>query len=68
VEPGDQDVREGNGRQVKFEAKSFEQIRSTSSQVLNSSAAPDVLEYNKGNGHRGPDLQPGACLPTSTPQ
>src|SRR4051794_19002032 len=37
------------GATVKFEAKSFEQIRSTASQVLNSKAAPDILEYNKGN-------------------
>ena len=41
------------GAKVKFEAKSFEQIRSTSSQVLNSSAAPDVMEYNKGNATAG---------------
>jgi raffinose/stachyose/melibiose transport system substrate-binding protein len=32
------------GATVKFEPKSFEQIRSTASQVLNSDAAPDVLE------------------------
>ena len=31
------------GAKVKLEPKSFEQIRSTSSQVLNSDAAPDVL-------------------------
>src|SRR5664279_4621521 len=41
------------GATVKFEPKSFEQIRSTSSQVLNSDAAPDVLEYNKGNATAG---------------
>jgi raffinose/stachyose/melibiose transport system substrate-binding protein len=41
------------GATVKFEAKSFEQIRSTSSQVLNSSSAPDVMEYNKGNATAG---------------
>jgi raffinose/stachyose/melibiose transport system substrate-binding protein len=41
------------GAKVKFEAKSFEQIRSTSSQVLNSSQAPDVMEYNKGNATAG---------------
>jgi len=41
------------GAKVKFEPKSFEQIRSTSSQVLNSDAAPDVLEYNKGNATAG---------------
>ena len=41
------------GAKVKFEPKSFEQIRSTASQVLNSDAAPDILEYNKGNATAG---------------
>jgi raffinose/stachyose/melibiose transport system substrate-binding protein len=41
------------GATVKFEEKSFEQIRSTASQVLNSDAAPDLLEYNKGNATAG---------------
>ena len=41
------------GATVKYEAKSFEQIRSTASQVLNSNAAPDILEYNKGNATAG---------------
>ncbi|MET0992451.1 MAG: extracellular solute-binding protein [Lacisediminihabitans sp.] len=41
------------GAKVKFEAKAFEQIRSTASQVLNSNAAPDILEYNKGNATAG---------------
>jgi len=41
------------GAKVKFETKSFEQIRSTASQVLNSDQAPDVLEYPKGNGTAG---------------
>ncbi|MDY7541617.1 MULTISPECIES: extracellular solute-binding protein [unclassified Cryobacterium] len=41
------------GAKVKFEAKSFEQIRSTASQVLNSDQAPDILEYNKGNATAG---------------
>ncbi|WP_349903385.1 ABC transporter substrate-binding protein [Parafrigoribacterium humi] len=41
------------GAKVKYEAKSFEQIRSTASQVLNSNAAPDILEYNKGNATAG---------------
>jgi raffinose/stachyose/melibiose transport system substrate-binding protein len=41
------------GATVKFEEKSFEQIRSTASQVLNSDAAPDILEYNKGNATAG---------------
>ncbi|SEB87360.1 raffinose/stachyose/melibiose transport system substrate-binding protein [Paramicrobacterium humi] len=41
------------GATVEFEAKSFEQIRSTASQVLNSNEAPDILEYNKGNATAG---------------
>src|SRR5690625_5042247 len=38
---------------VEFEERSFEQIRQTASQVLNSDQAPDVLEYNKGNATAG---------------
>jgi raffinose/stachyose/melibiose transport system substrate-binding protein len=41
------------GAKVDFEAKGFEQIRSTASQVLNSDQAPDILEYNKGNATAG---------------
>lgn len=41
------------GAKVKFEAKAFEQIRTTASQVLNSDKAPDVMEYNKGNATAG---------------
>jgi raffinose/stachyose/melibiose transport system substrate-binding protein len=41
------------GAKVKFEAKSFQQIQSTASQVLNSNSAPDVMEYNKGNATAG---------------
>lgn len=44
---------EETGATVEFEEKSFEQIRSTASQVLNSDEAPDVLEYNKGNATAG---------------
>ncbi|MET0932531.1 MAG: extracellular solute-binding protein [Mycetocola sp.] len=44
---------EETGATVEFEAKSFEQIRSTASQVLNSNEAPDLLEYNKGNATAG---------------
>ncbi|WP_418606382.1 extracellular solute-binding protein [Georgenia sp. SUBG003] len=44
---------EETGATVEFEAKSFEQIRSTASQVLNSDEAPDILEYNKGNATAG---------------
>ena len=41
------------GAKVKFEAKSFQQIQSTASQVLNSNSAPDIMEYNKGNATAG---------------
>jgi raffinose/stachyose/melibiose transport system substrate-binding protein len=41
------------GAKVQFEAKAFEQIRTTASQVLNSDQAPDILEYNKGNATAG---------------
>lgn len=41
------------GAKVDFEAKGFEQIRSTASQILNSNQAPDILEYNKGNATAG---------------
>lgn len=41
------------GIKVKFEKKSFEQIRQNASQILNSDQAPDVIEYNKGNATAG---------------
>ena len=44
---------EETGVKVEFEKKSFEQIRQTASQVLNSDDAPDVMEYNKGNATAG---------------
>lgn len=44
---------EETGATVEFEEKSFEQIRSTASQVLNSNEAPDVMEFNKGNATAG---------------
>ena len=44
---------EETGATVEYEDKSFEQIRSTASQVLNSNEAPDLLEYNKGNATAG---------------
>ena len=44
---------EETGAKVEFEEKSFEQIRSTASQVLNSNEAPDILAYNKGNATAG---------------
>ncbi|MGO3884897.1 MAG: ABC transporter substrate-binding protein [Mycetocola sp.] len=44
---------EETGATVNLEEKSFEQIRSTASQVLNSNEAPDILEYAKGNATAG---------------
>ena len=44
---------EETGATVDFQEKSFEQIRQTASQSLNSEEAPDVLEYNKGNATAG---------------
>lgn len=41
------------GVPVEFEERSFEQIRQTASQVINSDEAPDILEYNKGNATAG---------------
>ncbi|MFJ1974608.1 ABC transporter substrate-binding protein [Streptomyces sp. NPDC087903] len=41
------------GVRVKFEEKGFEQIQKTAPMVLNSSDAPDLLEYNKGNATAG---------------
>ena len=51
------------GATVEFEEKSFEQIRSTASQVLNSDAAPDILEYNKGNATAGLLASQGLLAP-----
>lgn len=44
---------EETGATVEFEERSFEQIRSTASQVLNSDEAPDLMEFNKGNATAG---------------
>ncbi|MFF3937594.1 ABC transporter substrate-binding protein [Streptomyces phaeofaciens] len=41
------------GVKVKFEDKGFEQIQKTAPMVLNSSDAPDLMEYNKGNATAG---------------
>ena len=38
---------------VKFQLKTFEVMNNTGAQILNSNAAPDVTEYNKGNGTAG---------------
>lgn len=44
---------EKTGAKVKVEEKSFEQIQKTASQVLDTDAAPDLLEFNKGNATAG---------------
>lgn len=44
---------EETGAKVEFEQRSFEQIRTSASQILNSDQAPDVLEYPKGNATAG---------------
>ncbi|MDN3028674.1 extracellular solute-binding protein [Streptomyces sp. S.PB5] len=41
------------GVKVEFEEKGFEQIQKTAPMVLNSSDAPDVMEYLKGNASAG---------------
>src|SRR5690606_18467954 len=37
---------EETGATVEFEEKSFEQIQKTASQVLDTDAAPDLMEFN----------------------
>ncbi|MFG2788853.1 ABC transporter substrate-binding protein [Streptomyces sp. NPDC048419] len=41
------------GVKVKIEEKGFEQIQKTAPMILNSSDAPDIMEYNKGNATAG---------------
>ncbi|HKT05268.1 MAG TPA: extracellular solute-binding protein [Rugosimonospora sp.] len=41
------------GVEVKFEEKGFEQIQQNAAMILNSSDAPDIMEYNKGNATAG---------------
>ncbi len=41
------------GVTVKVETKTFEQLQKSAPMVLNSSNAPDILEYNKGNATAG---------------
>jgi raffinose/stachyose/melibiose transport system substrate-binding protein len=52
--------------QVVVEQKGFEQIRQTASMVLNSSEAPDVMEYNKGNATAGMLSQQGLLTDISS--
>ncbi|EMF50630.1 MULTISPECIES: extracellular solute-binding protein [Streptomyces] len=55
------------GVEVEFEEKGFEQIRKTAPMVLNSSDAPDLMEYNKGNATAGL-LSKQGLLTDLTPQ
>ncbi|HWF79538.1 MAG TPA: extracellular solute-binding protein, partial [Streptosporangiaceae bacterium] len=41
------------GVTVKVQTKTFEQLQKSAPMVLNSSNAPDILEYNKGNATAG---------------
>jgi raffinose/stachyose/melibiose transport system substrate-binding protein len=41
------------GVTVQFQQKTFEQLEKTAPMVLNSSDAPDILEYNKGDATAG---------------
>ncbi len=41
------------GVTVNFERKQFQQIQQNAGMILNSSEAPDVMEYNKGNATAG---------------
>lgn len=41
------------GVTVQFEEKTFEQLQKTAPMVLNSSDAPDIMEYNKGDATAG---------------
>src|SRR5438105_1900748 len=55
------------GVTVKYQLKSFEQINSSASLILNSGSAPDVMEYNKGNATAGL-LSKQGLLTDLTPQ
>lgn len=48
---------------VQFELKTFDQINQAGSLILNSSDAPDLLEYNKGNGTAGLVASQGLLQP-----
>lgn len=54
---------EETGVEVEFEERSFEQIRQTASQVINSDEAPDIMEYNKGNATAGLLANQGLLAP-----
>ena len=49
--------------EVQFELKTFDQINSAGTMILNSNEAPDLLEYNKGNGTAGLAASQGLLQP-----
>jgi raffinose/stachyose/melibiose transport system substrate-binding protein len=48
---------------VQFELKTFDQIVKSGNMILNSGQAPDLLEYNKGNGVAGLAASQGLMAP-----
>ncbi len=51
------------GVNVEFQLKTFDQIEKAGSLILNSNQAPDLLEYNKGNGTAGLAASQGLLQP-----
>ena len=51
------------GVTVQFELKTFDQIVKSGNMILNSAQAPDLLEYNKGNGVAGLAASQGLLAP-----
>jgi raffinose/stachyose/melibiose transport system substrate-binding protein len=48
---------------VQFELKTFDQIVKSGNMILNSDQAPDLVEYNKGNGVAGLAASQGLMAP-----
>ncbi len=48
---------------MQFELKTFDQIVKSGNMILNSAQAPDLLEYNKGNGVAGLAASQGLLAP-----
>jgi raffinose/stachyose/melibiose transport system substrate-binding protein len=48
---------------VQFELKTFDQITKAGTMILNSSEAPDLMEYNKGNAVAGLAASQGLLTP-----
>ena len=51
------------GVEVQFELKTFDQIVKSGNMILNSNQAPDLMEYNKGNGVAGLAASQGLMAP-----